>query len=172
MKKSFVIVDIETTGLNKERNRITEIAALRFDGENIVDEYHTLVNPQVIISPFIEKFTGISQEMVSGAPCIEDVLPGFLDFLGDDIFVAHHAAFDVGFLSYAIHVHLGHQWKHQVLCTRKLANRLLHFLPSKKLGALCEYFGIVNTQAHRAMADALATTHVFQHFLHMLLQVE
>jgi len=92
--KQYVIVDIETTWLDRTYDRIIEIAAVRFDGEKIVDERQTLVNPEKQISGFIRNFTWISQDMVVDAPCIQDVLPWFFDFMGDDIFVAHNASFD------------------------------------------------------------------------------
>lgn len=93
-QKNYVIVDIETTGLDRTHDRIIEIAAVRFDGEHILDERQTLINPEKRISSFITNFTGISQSMVADAPLIQDVLPGFFEFMANDIFVAHNASFD------------------------------------------------------------------------------
>jgi DNA polymerase-3 subunit epsilon len=103
--------------------------------------------------------------MVADAPFIEEILPSFFSFLEDDIFVAHNASFDHGFISNnAKRIH-NHDRYHPVLCTRKLANRVVSDLPNKKLATLCQHFSIVNTQAHRAMADVLATTEVLRNFI-------
>ena len=163
--KQYVIVDIETTWLDRTYDRIIEIAAVRFDGEKIVDERQTLVNPEKQISGFIRNFTWISQDMVVDAPCIQDVLPWFFDFMGDDIFVAHNASFDKWFIAQNALRHHQHDRRHHVVCTRKIANRVVSALPNKKLATLCQHYNIVNTQAHRAMADVLATTQVLRNFI-------
>ncbi|HCB51137.1 TPA: hypothetical protein DEP21_00925 [Patescibacteria group bacterium] len=74
---------------------MTEIAAVRFDGNKIVDTFQTLVDPERHIPTFITKITGISNDMIVGAPTIGEILPDFLNFLGDDIFVAHNISFDL-----------------------------------------------------------------------------
>ncbi|MCB9359087.1 3'-5' exonuclease [Candidatus Woesearchaeota archaeon] len=163
----YTVVDIETTGLSKHRHRITEIAAARIEDGKIVDEFQTLVNPGVRIPGFITRLTGIDDEMVKDAPRIEDVIPKFADFLGDNVLVAHNAAFDYGFLSHNAltnNIQLGNER----ICTRKIANRLLPDLRSKKLGCLCEHFGVQNIQAHRAMADVHATVGIFNNMVDML----
>ena len=165
--KHYIIVDIETTGLSKTQDRIIEIAAVRFDGTHVLDSYQTFVQPGRRISGFIKNFTWIDDAMVADAPIIQDVLPSFFDFLGDDVFVAHNASFDHGFIAGNAHRHLRHTRNNHVLCTRKLANRMLAHLPSKSLGNLCGHYDIVNTQAHRAMADVVATTEILRNFIDM-----
>lgn len=164
---SYVVVDIETTGLSKTRHKITEIAALRVQKGMVKDEFHTLVNPEARIPSFITRLTGIDNELVKDAPTIKEVMPQFTDFMGNDILVAHNASFDHGFLMQNA-MKAGLDFDNYKLCTRKLANRLLPELPTKKLGALCEHFSITNIQAHRAKADALATVGVFNQFCNML----
>jgi DNA polymerase III epsilon subunit family exonuclease len=166
--KHYIIIDIETTWLSRSHDRIIEIAAVRFDGSTILDTYQTLINPQQSISSFISSFTWITNGMVANAPTIQEVLPWFLAFLQEDIFVAHNATFDHGFITTNTLNHLWYHPQNDVLCTRKLANRLLSHLPSKSLGNLCAYYGIVNNQAHRALADVLATTALLKEFLAML----
>lgn len=166
--KSYVIVDIETTGLSRERSRITEIAAVVFDGNSIIKEFQTLVNPQKPISSSITHLTGITNEMVANAPIIDEALLSFLEFLEDNILVAHNASFDYGFLNHNSMLHFNQWIANDVLCTRKLANRLLPELPSKRLSCLCEHFGVVNKRAHRALEDVFATTEIFKNFLEML----
>jgi DNA polymerase III subunit alpha, Gram-positive type len=164
---TFVVVDIETTGLSRNYHKITEIAALQVKNGVVRKEFHTLVNPQVKIPSFITKFTGIDNVMVKDAPIINDVMPQFTEFLGDDVFVAHNATFDYGFLSYAA-MRQQILMNNDRLCTRKLANRLLPELPSKRLGAICEHMNITNIQQHRAMGDARATVCIFNNFLEQL----
>jgi len=166
--KHFVVVDIETTWLSRDRSRITEIAAMRFDGSGIVDKYETLVNPEKPISYSITRLTGIDDALVKNSPTIGEVLPWFFDFMKDDIMVAHNASFDYGFLNHNAILHLDQEIENPVLCTRKLANRLLCELPSKRLEMICNHFCITNQRAHRAMSDVDVTVQVLENFLKML----
>ncbi|MBN2567760.1 hypothetical protein JXB02_06790 [Candidatus Woesearchaeota archaeon] len=161
MAPHFIVTDIETTGLSRDRHRITEIAAVKVEGSRVRGSFQTLVDPGVPIPRFITRLTGIDDEMVRGAPRIGDALPEFLSFLDDGILVAHNAGFDYGFLSANAERHLDTRLGNDILCTRRLATRLLPDLPSKRLEALCEHFRITNERAHRALADARATTRVF-----------
>ncbi len=163
----YTVVDIETTGLSKNYHHITEIAAVKIQQGKITNSYQTLINPQVRIPSFITKLTGIDNHMVKDAPPINKVLPAFHQFLGTDIFVAHNATFDYGFLEHNSKIH-GHSLTAPRLCTRKLANRLFPQLPRKRLSDLCEHLNIQNVQAHRAMGDAHATALVFNEMLNIL----
>jgi DNA polymerase III epsilon subunit family exonuclease len=162
MKTTPVIVlDIETTGLSPYRNKITEIAAARVINGEIVDKFHTLINPETHIPSFITKLTGISDEMVKDAPTVSKILPSLRDFLGEDIIVAHNASFDHNFLSYNFYIHEKKHLENPRLCTVKLANRIHSELPSKRLSSLCEFYGVTNENAHRAMSDVDATIKIF-----------
>lgn len=158
------MVDIETTGLSKRDNHITEIAALRMRNREVVDSFQSLVNPQVRIPIFITKLTGINNTMVKNAPTIKEVLPSFTKFLGDDVFVAHNATFDHSFVEY----NLGRSLANPKLCTRKLAIRLFPNLARKRLVDLCNHMNVKNIQAHRAMGDAQAAAAVFSTMLNIL----
>ncbi len=166
--QEYVIVDLETTGLSKERHKITEIAAVKVKDNNIVDKFETLVNPEEPIPPFITKLTGINDEMVQDSPTISEALPKFLDFLGDAVFVAHNASFDMGFITHNVQKHLQQQVKNDVLCTLQLARKLLPDLPNKKLKTLCSHFDVTNETAHRAMSDVKATYQVFTSMLDLM----
>ena len=163
----YTVIDIETTGLSKNYHHITEIAAVKIRDRKIIDSYHTLVNPHVRIPEFISTLTGIDNELVKDAPSITEVLPLFHRFLGDDIFVAHNATFDYGFLEHNLRRH-DYRLSNQRLCTRKLARRLFPSLPQKRLQDICRHLNIQNDQAHRAMGDALATSAVFIAMLDLL----
>ena len=158
-----VVLDIETTGLSPYRHAITEIAAVKVRDGKIVDRFHSLVNPGQPIPRFITKLTGITDDMVADAPAVKEVLPGLHDFLENAIFVGHNVGFDFKFIDYYSYKYLGKRIDNPVLCTCKLARRLLPDLPSKRLTALCEHFAIKNEQAHRAMNDVLATTQLMNH---------
>ena len=161
---AYVVIDIETTGLAKYYHKITEIAAVKLNKGKIKGKFQSLINPETHIPSFITRLTGIDDEMVKDAPLIHETMPSFLKFLGDKIFVAHNASFDYGFLNHNAETGI----ENPRLCTRKLANRLVPDLYSKKLGVLCEHFGINNNQAHRAMGDALATSELLNSFFKIL----
>ena len=164
----YTVIDIETTGLSKFNNHITEIAAARVVDKEVVESFQTLVNPQVQIPSFITKLTGINNHMVRDAPTIEEALPSFTKFLGESVFVAHNATFDFGFLSHNLKQHYEQDLANSKLCTRKLANRLFPELPRKRLGDLCAHMNVQNAQAHRAMGDVEATVKVFNNMLKVL----
>src|SRR3989338_1916169 len=148
----YTVVDIETTGLSRSYHQITEIAALRMRNGRVVDSFESLVNPGVHIPSFITRLTGINNEMVRDAPRIERVLPGFVDFLGKDVFVAHNATFDYGFLEHNAR-RCGRELGNARLCTRKLAHRLFPDLERKRLVDLCSHLDVANLRAHRATGD-------------------
>jgi len=166
--KHYVIVDIETTGLSKNKHHIIEIAAVLFDGEKIIKTFQTLINPQTHIPSFITNLTGINNIMTQDAPTIKEALPDFLDFLGNHILVAHNATFDYGFLNHHWLKHFERPINNPTLCTRKLANRLVPELPSKRLEYLCQHFNITNERAHRAMEDVMVTVKILENFIHIL----
>ncbi len=170
MLNEYTVVDIETTGLSKYYHQITELAAVKVKKNKIVDEFQSLVNPKTPIPKFITRLTGIDDKLVKNAPIIKKVLPHFLNFLDNKTIIAHNATFDYGFLHQNALKHLEEEFTNQKLCTRKLANRLIPQLPSKKLSKICDHFNIINNQAHRAMGDVKATNKIFQNFLKLMKQ--
>lgn len=159
---TFVVVDLETTGGSSETDAITEIGAVKVRGGEVLGELGTLVDPGCAIPPYIVELTGITTAMVRSAPRIDAVLPAFLEFASGAVLVAHNAGFDVGFLEAAA-ARLGLPWpKFQVLCTVKLARRVLgrDEAPSVKLSALAVLLGADTTPTHRALDDARATVDV------------
>ncbi|BCN79281.1 DEDD exonuclease domain-containing protein [Prescottella equi] len=159
---TFVVVDLETTGGSSESDAITEIGAVKVRGGEVLGELGTLVDPGRAIPPYIVELTGITTAMVRTAPRIDTVLPAFLEFAGGAVLVAHNAGFDVGFLKAAA-ARQGLPWpKFQVLCTVKLARRVLgrDEAPSVKLSALAALLGADTTPTHRALDDARATVDV------------
>ena len=153
---TFTAFDIETTGLTPVVDRIVEIGAVRFRGDEIIDTFEAFVDPGVPISHGASAVNGITDEMVQGNPTIEEVLPRFLDFLGDAAPVAHHAPFDVGFLSYDIS-RLGLSVTDKpVLDTCVIPKSLFPHAGSYSLENLARFLDIKSETFHRALADAVA----------------
>ena len=168
LEDEFVVFDIETTGLSKERDKITEIGAVKIKNGKITDSFSTFVNPMEPISYEITKLTGITDEMVKDAPNINEVLPKFFDFFADSILVAHNANFDVGFIRKAAsNAGLKHI-KNTVIDTVELAKSLLPELSRYKLNFVCEAMDVQLKGHHRAVNDAQATAEVFVKFIEML----
>ena len=92
----FVIVDVETTGGSPQNSKITELAMYKFDGTKIIDEFTTLLNPEIEIPEFIVRLTGITDKMVVNAPKFYEVAKQILEFINNCVFVAHNVSFDYG----------------------------------------------------------------------------
>jgi DNA polymerase III epsilon subunit family exonuclease len=162
----FVVFDLETTGAKSPPCRITEIGAYRVLGGVVLEKFETLVNPETPIPWFITQLTGITDEMVSGAPLFRDVAHDFLSFIGDSILVAHNSGFDMRFLNCEIgRVYGGYKMANPCLCTVQLSRKLLPNIENHKLKTLAAHYAIDLVNHHRAAADAYATAHVFVNLL-------
>lgn len=162
---TFVVTDTETTGLQPGPNRVIEIGAVKLRNGEIVDSFDRLVNPGISVPRQITRLTGITTPMVFSAPPTTRVLLEYLDFLGDGLFVGHNAAFDKKFLQFELR-HSGIDFRiGSVLCTRRLARRILHALPSKSLASLMRHYHITAARRHRAYDDARATAEIFWRLL-------
>ena len=154
---TFVIVDTETTGSRAGDDRLIEIGAARLVGGEVVDTYQQLVDPGRHVPRRITQLTGISTAMVYGQPSVDEVMPAFVEFLGDAVLVAHNLPFDARFLDVALDEAGLPPLQNPSLDTLRLARRLLSSLPSKGLSGLTKHFGIEVQGRHRALGDALAT---------------
>ncbi len=164
----FAVIDIEATGGNPLYERIIEITGFLMRGNQIEKHYHTLVNPEKPIPPFITKLTGITNEMVAGKPTIKEIIAELLEFLEGAIIVAHNASFDTQLLGLACNEHLNKQIRNGVLCTRKLARRIFPWLPGYNLGTIATFLGFDVRDRHRAYGDALATARILSRMLSYL----
>jgi DNA polymerase III subunit epsilon len=162
----YAIIDIETTGGNASRERITEIAIYIHDGIQVVNEYSTLVNPECKMPPFVARLTGISDEMLKDAPKFYEIARNIVEITEGCTFVAHNAAFDYSFVKQEF-LNLGYKYKRPVLCTVKMSRKLMPGFNSYSLGNLCNSLGIEITSRHRAAGDALATVKLFEQLLHI-----
>ena len=157
---TFVVVDLETTGLGVSPQGIIEIGAARVSGGRVVEEFQQLVNPEMRLPPFITGLTGIHDAMLAGQPRLAEVWPRFAAFAGDAVLVAHNAPYDLGYLNAAALSYAGATLANPHLCTLKLARRLLPGLRRRGLDALAAHFGIPQCDRHRALGDVRITVEI------------
>lgn len=157
----YAILDIETTGGKYDEEGITEIAIYRFDGEKIVDQFCSLVNPERHIQPFVVNLTGINSEMLRNAPKFYEIAKRIIEITDDAILVAHNAKFDNRILTTEFD-RLGYTFEKDTLCTVELSKKLIPDLPSYSLGKLMRSLGIPLSDRHRAQGDAKATVSLFK----------
>jgi len=161
----YAIVDVETTGNHRGGDRIIEIAIIITDGEKIIREYQTLVNPQKSINPYVEKLTGIYESMVKNAPTFSEVADEVFNFLEGQVFVAHNVSFDYTLVEGELN-RAGYAFNASQIDTIAYARRVFQGLQSYSLGNVCDSLGIAHLDRHRAYGDTLATTQLF----HLLLK--
>jgi DNA polymerase III subunit epsilon len=157
----YAIVDIETTGGYAAANGITEISIHVFDGNEVVEKFESLINPQQPIPPYIKYMTGITDAMVAAAPRFDEVAERIYAMLHDKVFVAHNVNFDYSFIK----THLskaGFDLNAKKLCTVRLSRKIFPGLLSYSLGKLCNALGIQVQDRHRAGGDSFATVNVFK----------
>ncbi|HAN56296.1 MAG TPA: DNA polymerase III subunit epsilon, partial [Betaproteobacteria bacterium] len=155
MLPAYVLLDLETTGATPARDRITEIALIRYENGEEVARWQTLVNPRMPIPPFIQTLTGISDDMVQTAPDFESVAPRLYQYLDGAVLVAHNVRFDHGFLKHEFQ-RIGITLRQKVLCSVKLSRLLYPQHRSHGLDAVIQRHQIVVAARHRAMGDVEA----------------
>ena len=157
---SFSVVDVETTGLSANRNRIIEIALVKIENLKITDKLNYLINPQIYIPPFITSLTGISNDDVVDAPTFSEIVDEVIAFTENTILTAHNFAFDSSFLNSEFMIS-GHEFiNDHSCCTLKLARNIYRDLKSKSLSSVSEHLDLKNKNAHRALDDAEVTARV------------
>lgn len=152
----FAVVDIETTGGSSRNERIIEIAIVVTDGRRILETFETLVNPERHIPEYITAITGITNDMVFGAPVFADIANKVDELTKDRVFVAHSVNFDFSFIKNEFQL-LDFQYERKKLCTVRLSRKIFPGFRSYSLGSLCSEVGIAITNRHRALGDAHAT---------------
>jgi len=164
---TFVVLDVETTGGSPATCSLTEVAAARYRGGELLATYQTFVRPDERIPPFITALTGISDAMVADAPRIGEMLPSFLEFLGGAVVVGHNVRFDLSFLNHALVSTGRDRLPNATVDTLALARRLVRdMVPNCKLGTLAASLHLPHQPSHRALTDVLATGDL----LHALLE--
>lgn len=160
MLNTFVAIDIETTGLCPEQDKIIEIGALKIVDGRVADEFSDLINPKIPISDRISSLTGITDELLINAPKVDEVLYDFLKFAGNLPVLGHNIIFDYSFLK-VNYKNLGISYERDGLDTLKLSRSLHSELESKSLSNMCKFYGIHNEHAHRAFDDAKAAYELY-----------
>lgn len=156
--RRFVVFDLETTGFDADIDKIVEIGAVRVENGEITGRYQQLVNPGVSIPSEVSELNHITNETVKGCPSIRQVLPDFLDFVGDDTLAAHNAGFDAAFLRAACSK-CGLKAPKDFFDTMRLSVYWPH-LKNRKLETFLKAAGIKNDNSHRALSDAEATANL------------
>ena len=159
---SVIVLDFETTGLSPTQgDRAIEIGAVKLENGKVVAHFQQLMNPGFRVSGFIENYTGISNNMLRTAPCCEEVMANFADFIGNANLVAHNASFDQRFLNAELAL-IDRQYSDQFACSMLIARRLYQHAPNHKLGTLVEYKHIHHDGVfHRALADSEMTARLW-----------
>ena len=168
---SFVVFDIETTGLLKYRDKITEIGAVRVENGEITETYNQLINPERLLPEKIIEITGITDAMLADKPIIDEVLPGFLDFCGDSLLVGQNTDFDVGFIRHNASI-LGLDFDPIYLDTLPMARALFDDMGKFSLDKIARKLDIPDFTHHRASDDARATAQIFIKMYKMIMEEE
>lgn len=160
---TFVAFDVETTGLSAIACKLVELSGVKFKlGSGQIDTFSTLINPCEPIPREVSALHGITDEMVAGAPTIEMILPGFYEWCGDSVMIAHNASFDVEFLK----VHSMRQRiplpANRVIDTLALSQALVEGSANHKLKTLSEHFGFAGSLYHRALDDSIYVHKLFE----------
>lgn len=153
--QTYVVVDVETTGGQPPRDRVTEIGAVKVQNGQVIGEWTSLINPERHIPSFITELTGITNHMVSSAPTFADVASDLLDFMDGAVFAAHNVNFDYGFVASEFR-RLEIPFRMPKVCTCASMRRLYPGHSSYSLGNLCREYGIALKEHHRALCDAKA----------------
>jgi len=159
-KDEFIVFDLETTGLSPLSCKITEIGAVNIKGDKVLDVFNTFVDPECHIPENITELTGITDEMVKGAPSQEEAVRAFLDFAGDRLLIAHNASFDTGFIRAACD-QFKIPFENAYLDTVALSRHVNPELKKHKLNLLAEYFELGDFNHHRACDDAEVLARIF-----------
>jgi len=160
----YAIVDIETTGGHPSQNRITEISVYVHDGDRVIEHFETLINPEISIPPYIQAFTGISNEMVENAPVFNEIAEKLYTILSNQIFIAHSVNFDHSFIKHQLQ-ESGYDLQVKKLCTVRLSRKIIPGHRSYSLGNICSALSIHLENRHRAGGDAQATVRLFEYLL-------
>ena len=156
MVNEYIVLDLETTGLDSINDKIIEIGAVKIQDNVVVDEFSTFVNPHITIPANISKLTNIFDKDVADAPALEEVTSDFIDFIGSSPIVGQFISFDMSFLN-ENNIH----FVNQIIDTRDIAMIVLPTLSSYSLASLVSHFKINNSNPHKALSDAKATANVF-----------
>jgi len=161
----IVVIDLETTGLRPQIDAICEIGAIQLQGEHLLEEYATLINPQRPISEEVTQIHQLTLEGLKDAPLLQDVLPTFLQFIGSSAIAGHNVGFDLSFLYPPIRTWGIDLYQRPILDTLQLARALYPKLQRYGLTSLAETFELPQATFHHALEDTRTTAFLLQKIL-------
>ena len=159
---TVIVLDFETTGLSSNQgDRPIEIGAVRIEAGHITDSFQKLMNPGFPVDSFIEGYTGITNQMLAGAPGCEEVMEEFAEFIGETNLVAHNASFDQRFLDSELEL-IGKSYGGKFACSMLVSRRVYQAAPNHRLESLVRYKNLQSDGVfHRALADSQMTAHLW-----------
>lgn len=158
MPSNFTVIDIETTGLDPNYDEIIEIGAIKVKDNKIIDTFESLVNPgDYYIDDFITDLTGITNEMVKTAPSLEDILPGYIDFIKNDILLGHNVHFDINFLYDVMLDKLNYKFSNDLVDLLRLSRKVFPDFKNYKLETVATNLGVKTKNKHRSLRDCEIT---------------
>lgn len=158
----FVAIDVETTGLSPIANELIEVSAIKYDGQEKIGTFTTLIKPKVKIPYYITNITGITNEMVKASPFVEEIMPSLIEFIGESPIVAHNANFDYKFIqNYSNNAFS----KNVLIDTVQIGKKLYPNLPNHKLGTIAKHIGIKEDGFHRAEFDCECCARIYMKYL-------
>lgn len=166
----YIIFDIETTGLDSSYDEVIEIGAIKVKNNKIVSKFNSLVKPKNEIDEYITELTGITNEMVKDAPTIEEILPDFMNYIGNDILIGHNVNFDINFIYDNLYRNKFDVLTNDFIDTMRISRKLLPELPHHRLIDLAKYFKIDSTNNHRSLKDCEITMIVYENLKEIALQ--
>ena len=158
---SYIVLDVETTGLSPERDHIIEFGAIKVENGEEIASFQTFIDPGCPVPRRITEITGITNADLAGAPSLLPAIHMISDFIGDVPIVAHNASFDLGFLRNA-YAAAGLPVRFDVIDTLRLARASFPDAPNHKLSTLIDYLHLGGTQSHRALSDVHYTNLIYQ----------
>jgi DNA polymerase-3 subunit alpha (Gram-positive type) len=164
----FVVFDVETTGLSSKYDKIIELAGVKVKGGEIIDRFEAFSNPGEPLTETIKEITGITDDMLVGAPPVSEVITDFREWVGDAVFVAHNASFDMGFIEAAYQAEGFGSYQNGVIDTLELSRTINTDFKKHGLNILAKKYNVELTQHHRAIYDAEATAYIFIKMLYQL----
>lgn len=170
IESEYVCIDLETTGLSPEFDSIIEISAVKVVRGEIVDKYTSLINPKCHISKFISQLTGITDDLVKDAPTIDEVLPEYLNFIGNSIIIGHNVNFDVNFIYDKSERITKKYFSNNFIDTMRLSKLLIKSLEHYRLKDIADVLNVEYTNAHRSLSDCLITISCYEKLKELALE--
>lgn len=162
LDNDYVVFDIETTGLDSKNDEIIEISGVKVINDEIVDSFTSLIKPKSEISPFISGLTGITNEMVASSLSASEVLPEFMEFIGDNILIGHNVNFDINFVYDALEkINYPKKLTNNFIDTMRISRNVLKQLSHHRLMDLANFYDVSYEGAHRSLTDAKITYQVY-----------